>query len=73
MNYFETIRELAKVAMPTGFEEPQAAAIAQLAKPFCDEITTDIQGNLICHKKGSGEKIMLCAHMDVPGFMAMIQ
>ena len=41
MNYFETIRELAKVAMPTGFEEPQAAAIAELAKPFCDEITTD--------------------------------
>ena len=24
MNYFETIRDLAKVAMPAGFEEPQA-------------------------------------------------
>jgi endoglucanase len=72
MNYFETIRDLAKVAMPAGFEEPQAAAIAQLAKPFCDEITSDIQGNLICHKKGPGEKIMISAHMDVPGFMAMI-
>lgn len=73
MNYFETIRDLAKVAMPAGFEEPQAAAIAALAKPWCDEITSDIQGNLICHKKGSGEKIMISAHMDVPGFMAMVQ
>ena len=43
MNYFETIRELAKVAMPAGFEEPQAAAIAQLAKPFCRRWTIRMQ------------------------------
>lgn len=54
---------------PSGCEEEVAKVIAELAKPYCDEITTDVMGNLICHKKGPGKKIMFAAHMDSIGMM----
>ncbi len=40
------------------------------AKDFAEEISTDVMGNLIVHKKGNGKKMMLCAHMDEIGVMA---
>lgn len=52
---------------PSGCESQVAAAIAELARPYVDEITTDALGNLICHKKGSGPKVMFAAHMDSIG------
>ena len=54
---------------PSGCEEEIAAVIAKMAKPYCDEITTDVMGNLICRKKGPGKKIMFAAHMDSIGIM----
>ena len=54
---------------PSGQEDSVAAVIAEMAKPYCDEITTDVMGNLICHKKGPGKKIMFAAHMDSIGMM----
>ncbi len=54
---------------PSGQEDSVAAVIAEMARPYCDEITTDVMGNLICHKKGPGRKIMFAAHMDSLGMM----
>ncbi len=67
---FELQCKLNQVAMPSGFEAPQAKLLAELAKPFVDEVYTDTLGNVICHKKGKGKKLMMPAHMDVIGFMA---
>lgn len=38
-------------------------------KPFVDEVCTDVIGNIIAHKSGSGEKVMLIAHKDVVRLM----
>lgn len=65
----ETQRKLAEVALPSGFERPQANLLKELAVPYCDEAFIDTLGNVICHKKGEGERILFCAHMDVIGFM----
>lgn len=66
----ELHRKLAAVARPSGSEQTGVAQVLQaLAAPFVDEITTDAMGNLICHKKGPGERIMLAAHMDAIGFI----
>lgn len=62
-------KELSAIALPSGFEGVTAEHLKKLAGPFCDEMVIDPLGSLICHKKGEGEKIMLCAHMDVIGFM----
>ena len=61
---------LVKAARPSGAEQTGIAAVLkEMAAPYVDEITTDAMGNLICHKKGEGKKVMLAAHMDAIGFM----
>ena len=64
----ELQKQLVAAANPSGSEYKSIAPLlAELAKPFVDEVYTDAMGNVICHKKGSGKKIMLCAHMDAIG------
>lgn len=65
----ELQRRLTGVAMPSGLEAPQAELLAELARPFVDEVYRDTMGNVICHKKGPGKKLMIPAHMDVIGMM----
>lgn len=53
----------------SGSEIEISAVLAELAEPYVDEITTDVMGNLFCHKKGNGPKVMFAAHMDSIGFV----
>ncbi len=62
--------KLLQAAGPSGFERNCAKTIAEMAKPFVDDIFSDGLGSLICHKSGRGKRIMTAAHMDVIGFMA---
>jgi endoglucanase len=69
LELFETLQTLNAAHGPSGDESGVRAVIETLAKPFADDITTDTMGNLIAHKKGSGPKVMLAAHMDSIGFI----
>lgn len=69
---FDTLtlqKQLVEAALPSGFERGVGKVLAELAAPFADEVSADALGNVICRKKGTGDKIMLAAHMDVIGFM----
>ena len=70
LNIFELQKELVAAALPSGLESRQADVIKKYAVKYCDELYTDSVGNLVCHKRGPGKKLMLAAHMDVIGFMA---
>ena len=65
----ELQKKLVAAAAPSGFEHRQAAQLAELARPFADEVTVDPMCNVICRKKGKGPKIMLAAHLDAIGFI----
>lgn len=64
---FMFLKELANLGAPSGFEDEVRNFIKEHA--IADEIYTDSIGNLICHKKGTGKKVMVAAHMDEVGLL----
>ncbi len=69
IDLFDTFVQLQQAARPSGLESPCAKLLAQWAAPLCDEVAIDPLGNVICHKKGPGKKLMMVAHMDVIGLL----
>ena len=70
MDMMKTLTELVGAFGPTGCEKEISEVIERLAAPYVDEISRDTMGNLICHKKGSGPRVMFSAHMDSIGLVA---
>ena len=70
MDMMKTLAELTSAFGPSGCENEISKVIERLAKPYADEISRDVMGNLICRKKGSGPKVMFSAHMDSIGLVA---
>ncbi|MCR5009637.1 MAG: M20/M25/M40 family metallo-hydrolase [Clostridia bacterium] len=56
MQILDTIKELNACFGPSGCEEEIRNKIAELAKPFADEMYTDVMGNLIVVKKAAGKR-----------------
>ncbi|MCL2002390.1 MAG: M42 family metallopeptidase [Oscillospiraceae bacterium] len=70
MNIAETQQKLAAAFGPAGQEGSVADVIAEMAKPYADELITDRLGSLIAVKKGAGKtKVMFSAHMDSLGLI----
>lgn len=67
---FEAYQKLSNAFGPSGREQTVCEEIRRMTQNYCDESTIDTMGNLICHKKGNGKKIMLAAHMDSIGVVA---
>lgn len=66
------VKELCAATGPSSREEQIRALIRAKAQPFADTIRTDALGNLIVWKRGiksTGNKLMLCAHMDEVGII----
>ena len=74
MNNSEMVRmqkALCAAAMPSGFESPQAAVIADFAESIGFSVQRDVLGNLFCFRGSvSGGGLMIAAAMDVKGFLA---
>lgn len=65
----EVLNKLTQCDAPSGNEKPITELIASLTKDYADEVYTDVMGNLIVHKKGSGKKVMFAAHCDEIGIV----
>lgn len=63
-------KKLVSAALPSGCESGVGHVLEELIRPYVDEVYWDTMGNLICHKKGPGKRLVIPAHMDVIGFMA---
>lgn len=68
----ELLKTLCALSGVSSFEDPVREYIMEQARPFADEMRVDTMGNLIVFKKGAkatGNKLMLCAHMDEVGLI----
>lgn len=65
----ELLEKLSLFNAPSGREKKLSAFIKEQVFTYVDEVYSDKLGNLIAHKKGSGKRIMLSAHMDEIGIV----
>lgn len=68
----ETVKTLCALSGVSSFEDPVRDYLMEQAKPYADSMRVDAMGNLIVFKKGAkatGNKLMLCAHMDEVGLI----
>lgn len=66
----ELLKKIIDAYGPSGREDEVREVIKNEIAPYVDSITVDNMGNLICHKKGNGKKLMMAAHMDEIGIIA---
>lgn len=65
-----TVKTLCALSGVSSWEDEVRTYLIEQARPYADEIRIDVLGNLIIFKKGAkstGNKLMLCAHMDEVG------
>ncbi|MCR4621520.1 MAG: M20/M25/M40 family metallo-hydrolase [Clostridiales bacterium] len=68
----ETVRKVTECYGPSGREDRAAQLLADMIRPYVDEIRRDALGSVIGVKKGtSGKKVMLSAHMDQIGLIVL--
>lgn len=67
-----TVKTLCALSGVSSWEDEVRAWLMERARPYADELRVDAVGNLIVFKKGkkpTGNRLMLCAHMDEVGLM----
>ena len=70
MDTLKILEKMTQINSPSGNETEIRSFITEEIKQYCDEIYSDVMGNLIAHKKGGGKRIMFAAHMDEIGIIA---
>jgi len=69
----ERVQQLAALWGPSGREQRVTDALRAMVTPFVDEVRSDRFGNLLAVRRGAagGRRVLLSAHMDTPGAIAL--
>jgi putative aminopeptidase FrvX len=65
----ELLKRLSETPGIPGREEAMRVIVREALTGHVDEISVDRLGNVIAHKKGTGPKVAVAAHMDEIGFL----
>ena len=69
-DYKKFFQDLVLAPSPSGFEQPAQEAYRNYVKDLADEVKTDVHGNVIALKKGTGKlRFMVSGHADEIGLM----
>ena len=66
----DAIKNLVSINGVSGSEHQITEYIKAQVMPLADKVYTDVMGNLVAVKRGSGKRIMLMAHTDEIGLVA---
>jgi putative aminopeptidase FrvX len=65
----ELLKRLSETPGIPGREEAMRVIVREALTGHMDDVTVDRLGNVIAHKKGTGPKVAMAAHMDEIGFL----
>jgi endoglucanase len=66
---FALLKRLVDTPGPSGYEQPVQRVYREAVRPYADEVTTDVLGNVIAARNPSGNpRVMLAGHADEIGF-----
>ena len=66
----EFLEKLLDAPSPSGYEQPAQRVFRDYVTPFCDELTTDVMGNVFACIRGKGKnlpRVMVVGHTDEIG------
>jgi len=64
------LEKLLDAPSPSGYEQPAQRVFRNYVAPFCDEVTTDVMGNVFARIAGKGKdlpRVMIVGHTDEIG------
>lgn len=64
------LEQLLDAPSPSGYEQPAQRVFREYVAPFCDELTTDVMGNVFARIGGKGKnlpRVMIVGHTDEIG------
>jgi endoglucanase len=64
------LEQLLDAPSPSGYEQPAQRVFREYVAPLCDEVTTDVMGNVIARIAGKGKdlpRVMIVGHTDEIG------
>jgi len=64
------LEKLLDAPSPSGYEQPAQRIFREYVTPFCDELTTDVMGNVLGRISGKGKaltRVMIVGHTDEIG------
>jgi endoglucanase len=64
------LEQLLDAPSPSGYEQPAQRVFREYVTPWCDEVTTDVMGNVFARVAGKGKdlpKVMVVGHTDEIG------
>ena len=64
------LEKLLAAPSPSGYEQPAQRIFREYVDPFCDEVTSDVMGNVYGHVAGKGKelpRVMVVGHTDEIG------
>lgn len=64
------LEQLLDAPSPSGYEQPAQRVFRDYVAPFCDELTTDVMGNVFAKIEGKGKnlpRVMIVGHTDEVG------
>ncbi len=64
------LEQLLDAPSPSGYEQPAQRVFRDYVAPFCDELTTDVMGNVYARISGKGKnlpRVMIVGHTDEIG------
>ena len=64
------LKKLVETPSPSGYEQDVQKLVRERIKPWCDEVKTDVMGNVFGIRNGGGKpRVMLAGHCDQIGFI----